>query len=133
MSEKQPDNVREGADVDDETTAAVPTSAEERKAAAALSSLDVRGEDESKAQRPADSRALDKAISQLNLSGGDMKKKDESKSKETEVKKKVKVDAADVALLVDELDLSRPKATELLKAHDGDAIKAMTAFIVPVN
>lgn len=30
---------------------------------------------------------------------------------------------------VDELDLSKAKATELLKAHDGDAVKAMRAFI----
>ncbi|TGJ86409.1 hypothetical protein E0Z10_g2350 [Xylaria hypoxylon] len=43
--------------------------------------------------------------------------------------KKVKVDAADVALLVDELELTKPKATELLKAHDGDAVRALRAFI----
>ena len=30
---------------------------------------------------------------------------------------------------VDELDLTKPKATELLKAHDGDAVKAMRAFV----
>lgn len=30
---------------------------------------------------------------------------------------------------VDELDLTKPKATDLLKQHDGDAVKAMTAFI----
>lgn len=34
---------------------------------------------------------------------------------------------------VDQLDLTKPKATELLKAHDGDAVRAMEAFIaVPV-
>ena len=30
---------------------------------------------------------------------------------------------------VDELDMNKTKATELLKAHDGDAVKAMRAFI----
>lgn len=30
---------------------------------------------------------------------------------------------------VDELDLTKPKATELLKANEGDAVKAMKAFI----
>jgi hypothetical protein len=30
---------------------------------------------------------------------------------------------------VDELDLPKNKATELLKAHDGDAVKAMAAFV----
>lgn len=32
-------------------------------------------------------------------------------------------------LQVDELDLTKPKATELLKQHEGDAVKAMTAFV----
>ena len=30
---------------------------------------------------------------------------------------------------VEELDLNKTKATELLKAHEGDAIKAMRAFV----
>lgn len=30
---------------------------------------------------------------------------------------------------IDELELSKPKATELLKAHDGNAVKAITAFV----
>ena len=30
---------------------------------------------------------------------------------------------------IKELDLTKAKATELLKAHEGDAIKAMTAFV----
>lgn len=30
---------------------------------------------------------------------------------------------------MDELLLSKTKATDLLKAHDGDAVKAMTAFV----
>jgi hypothetical protein len=32
---------------------------------------------------------------------------------------------------VEELELQKPKATELLKAHDGDAIKAMKAYLQP--
>ena len=34
-----------------------------------------------------------------------------------------------MSLLVDELDLNKAKATELLKAHEGDAVKAMKAFV----
>jgi hypothetical protein len=34
-----------------------------------------------------------------------------------------------LALQVDELELTKPKATDLLKAHDGNAIKAITAFV----
>lgn len=30
---------------------------------------------------------------------------------------------------MNELDLSKVKATDLLKQHDGDAIKAMSAFV----
>ena len=30
---------------------------------------------------------------------------------------------------VEELELSKPKATELLKANEGDAVKAMRAFV----
>ena len=30
---------------------------------------------------------------------------------------------------MEELDLSKIKATDLLKAHDGDAVKAMRAFV----
>ena len=32
-------------------------------------------------------------------------------------------------LQVDELELSKLKATELLKAYEGDAVKAMRAFV----
>ena len=33
------------------------------------------------------------------------------------------------AVQVEELDLTKMKATELLKAHEGDAIKALRAFV----
>lgn len=32
---------------------------------------------------------------------------------------------------VDELDLSKAKATELLRSHEGDATKAIKAYIAP--
>jgi hypothetical protein len=31
---------------------------------------------------------------------------------------------------VSELEIPKPKATELLRAHDGNAVKAMTAFVM---
>ena len=41
-------------------------------------------------------------------------------------------DYADIyAEQVDELELTKAKATELLKAHDGDAVKAMRAYVTP--
>jgi glycerol dehydrogenase-like iron-containing ADH family enzyme len=144
--DRQPADIVEGAtsgDVEDEVQ---PTakSAEDRKAAAALSKLDARGDDEG-ASREVDQEAVNNAMS--SLGGGAAKK---------EVKA-VKVDAADVKLLVssvptflssdgikdlfasltlspeqvDELELPKPKATELLKAHDGDAVKALKAYLQP--
>ncbi|KAI2469565.1 hypothetical protein F4781DRAFT_393916 [Annulohypoxylon bovei var. microspora] len=123
MAEPQPKSVHEGAsagDVEDEvqTTA---KSAEDRKAAAAMASLDARGDDAGSGNA-VDQEAASKAIQSLGngTSAGAVEKKEV---------KKVKVDAADVALLVDELDLTKAKATELLKVHDGDAVLAMKAFI----
>lgn len=138
--EKQPPGLVEGAtgEVEDEVQDKAK-SAEDRKAAAALSKLDARDDDVAGAS--VDQEGLNKAMNKLNV----------SKTTENKDLKKVKVDAADVTLLVslaleearlwdkaltdtssaqvDELDLTKPKATELLKQHEGDAIKAMRAFI----
>lgn len=143
--EKQPSGVVEGAttgDVEDEVQDGKAKSAEDRKAAAALSKLDARGDDDAAGSSSVDQEGLSKAMNSLSV----------SKAEEKKDLKKVKVDAADVTLLVsdsgrtstgagrdirtdmivaqvDELDLTKPKATELLKQHDGDAVKAMRAFI----
>lgn len=140
--DRQPADIVEGAtsgDVEDEVQ---PTakSAEDRKAAAALSKLDTHGDDEGLTNE-VDQEAMKNA---MNALGGSADKK--------ETKKLVKVDPADVNLLVswaglelegynipnndaakqvEELELSKIKATELLKAHDGDAVKAMRAYIQP--
>ena len=108
MAEPQPSNVHEGMDPEDATHPA-PTNAEDRKAAAALSSLDTRGEDDDagKKLKKEDQDALGKAISRLEAGTGkgpegSQVKKDQEK-KEEEVKKKVKVDQKDVTLLVSHL------------------------------
>ncbi|KAI2604628.1 hypothetical protein GGR54DRAFT_453656 [Hypoxylon sp. NC1633] len=127
MAEPQPRNVHEGAtgDVEDEvqTTA---KSAEDRKAAAAMANLDARGDDASTPGNAVDQEAVSKAMKSLG-SGAPV-----GTGEKKEVKK-VKVDAADVALLIDELDLTKVKATEILKAHDGDAVQAMKAFIAAIE
>ncbi|KAK7967489.1 uncharacterized protein PG986_001766 [Apiospora aurea] len=121
MAEHQPPNLHEGAttgDVEDEVQAA--KSAEDRKAAAAMASMGSNGADDANGSTAVDQEAASKAMQSL---GG------EANKSAAAVQKKVKVDAADVTLLVDQLDLTKPKATELLKAHDGDAVKAMKASI----
>ncbi|KAK4100668.1 hypothetical protein N658DRAFT_497116 [Parathielavia hyrcaniae] len=122
--DRQPADIVEGAtsgDVEDEVQ---PTakSAEDRKAAAALSKLDTHGaDDEGAGAREVDQEAVQNA---MNALGGGVDKKEAPH-------KTVKVDAADVKLLVDEFELPKPKATELLKAHDGDAVRAMKGYLQP--
>ncbi|KAJ9134217.1 hypothetical protein NKR19_g8738 [Coniochaeta hoffmannii] len=116
--ERQPASVVEGADVEEE--APVAKSAEDRKAQAALSKLDAKDDDASAASKDVDQDAVNRAMNNL---GGDA-----GKTEKKEVKK-IKVDAADVALLVDQLDLTKQKATDLLKSYDGDAVKAMRFYV----
>ncbi|RMZ75875.1 hypothetical protein DV737_g5083, partial [Chaetothyriales sp. CBS 132003] len=127
---------------DDETTQNLPNNAEDRKAAAALSALNANamsqdsGETASKQPSAADQEALGKAMSRLEIASGQGKKGDSASKKnqpkkETEVKKKIKIASEDVNFLVDELDLTKNKATELLRSHEGDATQAIRAFISP--
>ncbi|KAL8726018.1 MAG: hypothetical protein Q9181_006200 [Wetmoreana brouardii] len=105
MAEEPQPPIREGLDPtsEDPATTAETTAPADRKAAAALSFLESHGEDtsaQSSKIKNIDQEALAKAISRLELSTG-----------------------------VQELDLSKTKATELLREHEGDAIKAMRAFV----
>ncbi|KAJ5384764.1 hypothetical protein N7517_002675 [Penicillium concentricum] len=117
----------------------LPSNAEDRKAAAALSSLNTNeiATEGTSAGAPlsANQEALGRAMSRLEIAAGkDVGNKKTAEGPKTDgvVKKKiVKVAPADVTLLVEQLDLNKIKATELLKAHDGDATKAMKAFIAP--
>ncbi|EGE07914.1 hypothetical protein TEQG_06946 [Trichophyton equinum CBS 127.97] len=141
----------------------LPTNAEDRAAAAALSSLNApktaaeggeAEEDGTKKPSTADQEALGRAMSRLEMiagggkkgaaaAGGDKKAKTTSTAAaageiaaaaaggEVVKKRAVKVAAEDVNLLVDQLDLTKPKATELLREHDGNAVKAIRAFITP--
>ncbi|OAA82231.1 hypothetical protein LEL_01776 [Akanthomyces lecanii RCEF 1005] len=102
----------------------VPANAEDRKAASALANLDDSHDDagsSSSSTAPVDLAALNKATKgSSNVSAS---------AASAAAYKNVKVDAADVALLVEELELPKPKATELLKRHEGDAVKAMRAYV----
>lgn len=90
--EKQPPGVVEGAttgDVEDELQDDKAKSAEDRKAAAALSKLDARDDDVS-GSASVDQEGLSQAMNKLSV----------AKAADKADVKKVKVDAADVALLV---------------------------------
>jgi hypothetical protein len=95
MAEAQPSSVVEGAttgDVDEEVPVAAKS--EDRKVAGALSKLDAR-EDESAGANGADQEAMKKALAGISANGSASKENDKKA-----VKKNVKVDPADVSLLV---------------------------------
>jgi hypothetical protein len=83
-SEPQPDE-----------TPPVPKNAEDRKTAASLSKLEGRNEDDEpvKGNKGVDTEALGQAMKNLDV-------KDDSSAKPKEPEKKIKLDAADVTLLV---------------------------------
>lgn len=113
----------------------LPKNAEDRKAASALASLDTPSD--AAATPSSNDNVNSEAVSQamLKLGGGQDNKSEKpaaaaasSAAAAAAVKKKnVKVDAADVALVVDELEVTKAKATELLKANDGDAVATLRA------
>ncbi|KAM0459899.1 hypothetical protein ACHAPV_000148 [Trichoderma viride] len=107
----------------------LPKNAEDRKAASALASLDTPSD---AAATPSNDNVNSEAVSQAMLKLGEDKAKKPAAATTAAatpaaVKKNVKVDAADVALVVDELEVTKAKATELLKAHDGDAVATLRA------
>lgn len=85
--EPQPSTVKEGASEPHAPTA----SAEDRKAAAALSSLDAQ-DDEGAGKKEVDSKALDSAMKNLSVDGKEVKK--------VEKKAAVKIDPESVKELV---------------------------------
>ena len=98
MAEPQPAAVHEGVDDDHP---AVPASAEDRKAAAALSSLENRGDEDGAVAKKSDvdQKALGEAMSRLEVAGKE-KTIEEKNGVDAMKKKTVKVDQGDVALLV---------------------------------
>ncbi|KAK3987049.1 hypothetical protein QBC44DRAFT_129748 [Cladorrhinum sp. PSN332] len=120
--DRQPSDFVEGAtsasaaDIEEEAQP-VAKFAEDRKAAVALSKLDATGDEG--AAGHVDHEAAANALSALV---GSANKKEV---------KKVKVDVADINLLAEELELSKAKATDFLKSHDGDAVKALKAYLQP--
>lgn len=94
--EKQPPGVVEGAttgDVEDEMLQDDKAkSAEDRKAAAALSKLDARGDDDEGVNKAVDQEGLSKAMNKLGTS--------KTTTGQQASKKVVKVDKVDVQLLV---------------------------------
>ncbi len=128
MAEPQPPNFQEGADPPD----VLPANAEDRKAAAAMSSLESANvESATVPKKEVDVKALTDAMKMLEAgSGGISSKRKETKKKEEEKKEVlIKVDAADVNFVMDQCDMSKVKATDLLRQHEADVSKALMAWV----
>ncbi|KAF3938783.1 hypothetical protein ABW19_dt0202224 [Dactylella cylindrospora] len=116
---------------DAEETPPPPTNAEDAKTLKALSALDAGHsslDDNSSSSASANTNveALGKATAGLSsLSAG--KPADAAGAK----KVTVKVAAEDVALIVEEMEISKVKATELLRANGADLNKTLRAMILP--
>ncbi|GJP87603.1 hypothetical protein CBS63078_2524 [Aspergillus niger] len=123
-----------------------PTNAEDRKAAAALSALNpshIAPDTPKSASTPsaADQEALGQAMSRLEIASGQsggaggrggVQKPAEAQKRvpvEATKKKAAKVAVEDVNLLIEELELNKSTATELLRLHDGNVVEAMRAFV----
>ncbi|KAI2888255.1 hypothetical protein CBS76997_8513 [Aspergillus niger] len=123
-----------------------PTNAEDRKAAAALSALNpshIAPDTPKSASTPsaADQEALGQAMSRLEIASGQsggaggrggVRKPAEAQKRvpvEATKKKAAKVAVEDVNLLIEELELNKSTATELLRLHDGNVVEAMRAFV----
>ncbi|KAB8336868.1 hypothetical protein FH972_021176 [Carpinus fangiana] len=74
---------------------------------------------------PADPSKLGAAVSNLSL---DDKKQAAAPPKPVNVK----IDAADIAYLVEQLEVPKARATELLKKNAGDRVAALREFVLPV-
>lgn len=92
--EPLPSDIQEGA----EQPESLPANAEDRKAAKAMSKLDARGDEDAQPKKEMDVKALNDAMK--NLGVGQKEEKPQAVKKEEAPKPLVKVDQADVTLLV---------------------------------
>jgi len=103
----------------------LPTNAEDAKTLKALSNLDAHADDEvsSQSANNTNAEALGKATAGL----GSLSASTPAPAK----KAVVKVSQDDVQLIVNEMEVSKAKATELLKENGADVVKTLKAMIAP--
>lgn len=77
-----------------------------------------------------DSGALGAAVSNLSIAGQSAPAPAAAKPKDEP--KKVKIEPADVQYLVEQLEVNKVKATEMLKRSGGDRMGALRAYVVGV-
>lgn len=94
--EPLPSDIQEGA----EQPESLPANAEDRKAAKAMSKLDARGDEDAAPKKEMDMKALNDAMKNLGVGQEQEKEKAQAVKKVETPKPLVKVDQADVTLLV---------------------------------
>ncbi|KAG8631126.1 hypothetical protein KVT40_000266 [Elsinoe batatas] len=130
MAEPAPSDATKG---DTTQSNPAPTGGDDAKAAAALSALDQPSvSDDAPAKKDVDTKALGDAMARLEVaSGGGSGAKTGTKTekKEETPKKAVKIEAADVAVVVEQCDLNKAKAGELLRQYEGDLGRALKGWV----
>ncbi|KAK6349313.1 hypothetical protein TWF730_010062 [Orbilia blumenaviensis] len=107
-----------------------PTNAEDAKTLKALSNLDTHSsldDSSTPTSNSANAEALGKATAGLSSLSAVAGKAADAGGK----KVVVKVAAEDVAVIVEEMEVSKAKATELLRANGADLNKTLKAMITP--
>lgn len=124
-----------------------PKGGDSAAAAAALSSLDARStaaaEEAEESTRPhasaADKKALGEAMSRLEIAVADASASAEGKDVgvgmgggdggKDEAAAKIRIEPVDVALLVQELEVSKLRAGEMLRAGKGDVVAVLRDWV----
>ncbi|KAF3909449.1 hypothetical protein AA313_de0202693 [Arthrobotrys entomopaga] len=118
--------------VDAEDAPQKPTNAEDAKTLKALSNLDTHSsldDSSTPTTNSANAEALGKATAGLSSLSTSRTKASEAGAK----KVIVKVAAEDVTFLVEEMEITKVKATELLRANGADLNKTLKAMITPTS
>lgn len=115
-----------------EATPPGPPAGQKAAESAALSNLsDANGE--SGSSTATNTAALGAALSNLSVAGSGAATTTQQAKAADAPAKKVKIDAADVTFLVDNLEVTKAKATSMLRAADGSKDKALEDFVLPAS
>merc|ERR1712072_1394698 len=95
-----------------------------------MSSLDAKPDENAEPKKELDMKAINDAMKNLETIARKQAQEAMKRRQEEDARRKAaKVDQADVALLAEQLDMSKPKATDFLKSHEANAVKAMTTWV----
>ncbi|KAI9656391.1 MAG: hypothetical protein M1831_004643 [Alyxoria varia] len=132
-STKDKDSAKQSAalsNLSDTTTSAGPEASDDPSASTAGSSAAATTGDAAKLGAAVSNLSLDDPAKSQQQQEAVAQKDKVAASEQSKPAKKVKIDPADVTFMVEELEVSKSKATEMLKGNEGKRDAALKAFIV---